>query len=113
MTKPRIAELFRSDWRRLDPPDLHARIGDIRRAAVREHLNQDQWRALDGMRARLAESGDATMIDRAGVVAAAILHVVRMRGTGAEARAEIKEILRSEFEDERRQAIADLEVADA
>jgi hypothetical protein len=52
-------------------------------------------------------------IDRASIVAAAILHVVRMRGTGAEARAEIKEILRSEFEDERRQAIADRELADA
>ena len=38
-------------------------------------------------------------IDRASVVVAAIIHVVRMRGTGAEARAEITEILRDEFAD--------------
>jgi hypothetical protein len=59
MTKPRTDELFRPDWRRLDLPDLHARVDDIRRAAVREHLSQGHWRLLDRMRKRLALKAEA------------------------------------------------------
>jgi hypothetical protein len=39
------------------------------------------------------------MIDRASILAAAILCVVRARGTGAEARAEIVALLRDELAD--------------
>jgi hypothetical protein len=43
------------------------------------------------------------MIDRAGVVASAVLQVVRARGTGAEALAEVVAILRDEIQDIQRQ----------
>jgi hypothetical protein len=43
------------------------------------------------------------MIDRARIVTTAIFQVVRSRGTGAEARAEVVAILREEFQDIQRQ----------
>jgi hypothetical protein len=52
------------------------------------------------------------MIDRARVVAATIFHVVRARGTGAEARAEVVAILRDEFQDIQRQALNEIRPED-
>jgi hypothetical protein len=43
------------------------------------------------------------MIDRARVIATAIFHVIRTRGTGAEALAEVVAILRDEIQDIQRQ----------
>ena len=51
------------------------------------------------------------MIDRASILTAAILHVVRTRGT-AEARAEITEILRDEISDIKRQTISEIRPQD-
>jgi hypothetical protein len=50
------------------------------------------------------------MIDRASVVAAAILHVVRTGGTGAEARVEIVAILRDEFSDVARTTLNEIQI---
>ena len=52
------------------------------------------------------------MIDRASIVAAAILHVVRTRGTGAEARIEIITILRDEINDVTRTTINEIRLSD-
>jgi hypothetical protein len=52
------------------------------------------------------------MIDRAAVIAAAILHVVRTRGTGAEARTEIEALLREEVADIQRQTLHEIRPPD-
>lgn len=52
------------------------------------------------------------MTDRAGVVASAVLQVVRARGTGAEAHAEIAAILRDEFADIEQQTINEIRPED-
>jgi hypothetical protein len=46
------ASLF-ANWRKLPAHDLEDRILQIRRAAVRQHLNVAEWKQLDRMRRRL------------------------------------------------------------
>jgi hypothetical protein len=52
------------------------------------------------------------MIDRASIVTAAILCIVRTRGAGAEARAEIRAILESEFADIKQQTVSEIRPED-
>jgi hypothetical protein len=54
MKTVRTEALFRN-WRRLPSPDLARRILEIQRAAIRLHLDEKEWRALDCMRKHAAE----------------------------------------------------------
>jgi hypothetical protein len=50
----RTEALFRN-WRQLPSPDLAKRILEIQRTAIRHHLDEKKWRALDRMRKHAAE----------------------------------------------------------
>jgi hypothetical protein len=54
----------------------------------------------------------AAVIDRASILAAAVLCVIRARGTGAEARAEIVALLRDELADVERTTLHEIRLRD-